>query len=237
VLVYGEDGKVARQWRMPEYEIGNPEGACQLKDGRIAVADTHYNRVVFFDQEGTVVGLLGKKGEGPGEFGYPVAIAQDEEENIYVAEYGSNDRIQKFTRDGEFILSFGGFGTELGEFQRPSGFVWRDGRIYVADAINARIQVFSDTGEFIEILEPPGQKANMQIPYDITSGRNGEFYVIEYGGCRVTRLDREGRVLGRFGGPGTGVGSFRTPWGIVYDSKDRLLVADTGNRRLVELLQ
>jgi iron(III) transport system ATP-binding protein len=237
VLIFNHDGEIVRQWRMPDTEIGNPEGACLLKDGRIAVADTHYNRVVFFDQEGNVVCKLGRRGEGPGEFGYPVAITQDDRENIYVSEYGSNDRIQKFSKDGEFITAFGGFGTEMGEFQRPSGLVWKSGRIYVADAINARIQVFSDTGDFIGVLDPPEGKADLQIPYDITAGRNGEFYVIEYGGCRISRIDSEGRLLGRYGAAGTGIGEFRTPWGILLDSTDQLIVADTGNRRVVGLRQ
>ena len=34
---------------MPEYERGRPEGALFLRDGRIAVTDTHYHRIIFFD--------------------------------------------------------------------------------------------------------------------------------------------------------------------------------------------
>src|SRR5690349_9404395 len=34
MLVYGPDGKVARQWWMPEYSVGKPEGICVLQDGR-----------------------------------------------------------------------------------------------------------------------------------------------------------------------------------------------------------
>ncbi len=49
VMVYDGAGALVRQWSMPAYDIGRPEGVVQLPDGRIAVADTHYHRVVLFD--------------------------------------------------------------------------------------------------------------------------------------------------------------------------------------------
>jgi iron(III) transport system ATP-binding protein len=235
VLVYDEVGNESRRWYMPEYSVGKAEGICVLKDGRVAVADTHYHRVVLFKQDGTLLGMHGKHGEGPGEFIYPVAITQDDEGNYFVGEYGGNDRIQKFSPDGKFQLSFGGFGTEPGEFQRPSGVVWRDGEILVADAFNNVIQVFSDSGDFIGILGATPQGAGLHYPYDLGINARGEVFVVEYGGNRVTHLSRKGEVLGRFGSVGTADNQFSTPWGIAVDAEGRVFVADTGNRRIVEL--
>lgn len=82
VLVYDPDGNLSRQWRMPEFDVGKPEGICILQDGRVAVADTHYHRLVFFDREGTVLGMQGRLGTGPGEFTYPVDITRDDRGNI-----------------------------------------------------------------------------------------------------------------------------------------------------------
>jgi len=235
VLVYAPDGFIARQWHMPDSRNGNPEGVCVLRDGRIVVGDTHYHRVVVFDPDGQTFKTFGKEGQGPGEFIYPVAVTKDAQENLYVAEYGSNDRMQKFTSDGRFILAFGGFGTNPGEFQRPSGLVWRDGKIYAADAFNNRIQVFTDDGKFLKILDSGEQPLALQLPYDLKLGADDTLYAIEYGAGRVTRFDLNGRVLGRYGTTGTGAGQFATPWGIAVDSKKRIYVADTGNRRVVEL--
>ncbi len=235
VLVYAPDGSIARQWKMPETKNGNPEGVCVLRDGRIVVGDTHYHRVVVFDPDGQTFKTFGKEGQDPGEFIYPVAVTKDAQENIYVAEYGSNDRVQKFTSDGKFILAFGGFGTKPGEFQRPSGLVWRDGKIYAADAFNNRIQVFSDDGKFLKVLDSTEQPLALQLPYDLKLGADDTLFAIEYGAGRVTRFDLNGRLLGRFGTTGTGAGQFATPWGIAVDSQKRIYVADTGNRRVVEL--
>ena len=49
VLVFSTSGQLLRKWEMPAYDVGKPEGICVFKDGRIAVTDTHYHRVVFFD--------------------------------------------------------------------------------------------------------------------------------------------------------------------------------------------
>ena len=235
VLIFDEKGALLRQWRMPETKLGNPEGVCLLTDGRIAVADTHYHRVILFDQEGTEVGRFGSFGEKPGQFIYPVAVAQDDKENLYVCEYGGNDRVQKFSRDGKLILAFGSFGTGPDQFQRPSGMVWHKGKLYIADAINNRIQVFTDAGEFVGTLGSEERPLSLHFPYDVALGADGALYIVEYGAGRVSKVDLEGKLLGRFGTRGIGEGQFRTPWGIAVDSKMRLRVADTGNRRIVEL--
>jgi iron(III) transport system ATP-binding protein len=237
VLVQDIDGKVIRQWKMPETSVGRPEGIMQLKDGRYVVADTHYHRVVFFDVAGKVTQMFGERGDGPGQFQYPVHLDQDPDGNLYVAEYGGNDRVQKFTLDGKWILSFGQFGTEPGQFGRLSGIAWHDGKIYAADAVTHRVQVFTDDGKFISILggaDPPA----LRFPYDLAFGSNDLLYVVEFGAGRLTALDpATGAVVGRFGRNGNGKGQMSTPWGVAIDPKGPLWVADTGNRRLLRLSQ
>lgn len=235
VLVFDSNGDILKQWFMPEYEIGKPEGICLFHDGRIAVSDTHYHRIVFFDRDGKVLSMHGEYGSGPGQFIYTSAITQDAEGNYYVCEYGGSDRVQKFNVDGHWLVDFGSFGTDEGQFQRPMGVVWQDGFLYVADAINNRIQVFDEEGKFIRILQSNDVQPRLHYPYDLTSGPDNNLFVIEYGGNRVTQLDTHGSTLGTYGTTGFGVGEFSTPWGLAIDSDGRIVVADTGNRRLVEL--
>lgn len=235
VLVFDESGHVQRQWWMPEYSVGKPEKICLLKDGRLAVADTHYHRVIFFDGEGKLAGMHGSFGRDQEQFIYPVAIAQDDEENYYICEYGSNDRVQKFTREGKYLLQFGSFGTEKGQFQRPSGIAWHNDRLYVVDAFNNRIQVFSEQGDLLDVLGSSEGSEGLYYPYDIAINSGGEIFIVEYGGGRVSKFDLTGKLLGRFGSTGTGESQFNTPWGICVDIKSRIYVADTGNRRIVQL--
>lgn len=235
VLVFDENGTLLRQWRMPETELGNPEGVCLLKDGKIAVADTHYHRIIVFDQNGVELGRFGSFGKKPGQFIYPVAVVQDDSGDLYVCEYGGNDRVQKFTADGKLIASFGSFGSGPDQFQRPSGMVWHQGELYIADAINNRIQVFTDAGKFVGTLGGAAAPLSLHFPYDVALGPDGALYIVEYGAGRVSKVSLAGKLLGRFGTRGVGEGQFRTPWGIAVDSKMRLRIADTGNRRIVEL--
>ncbi len=235
MIVYGADGELERRWWMPEYDVGKPEGVCVLDDGRIAVADTHYHRVVFFDNEGNVVGMFGEEGEGPGQFIYTSDVAQDAEGNLFVAEYGGNTRVQKFTPDGEFLLQFGKFGTEVGEFQRAGGLAIVGETVFVADAINNRLQAFGIDGAF-EGVVTDAVASGLDYPYDVTEGPDGTLYAVEYRGGRVTHLTTDGKVLGRYGEEGRGEGQFYTPWGIAVASDGRVAVADTGNRRVVELI-
>ena len=238
VILFSQSGEVLKKWNMPDARIGNPEGACFFTDGRIAVADTHYARVVFFDHDGKVVGMLGSEGTGPCQFHYPVCVTQDPHGNFYVGEYGGNDRVQKFTVDGKFLLQIGKAGSGPGQFQRASGVVWHDGLLYIADSFNNRVQVFTDTGTYQSIIGLPESGVTLGFPYALALGPQNDLFVIEYLTARVSRFDlKTKKLLGRFGTQGRGEGEFSTPWGIDVNSKGTVYVADTDNRRLVELLR
>jgi len=84
---------------------------------------------------------IGEKGTNTKEFDTPADIAFDKKENMYVADYG-NHRIQKFDSNGNFISSFGEFGTARGELNNPADILITNSQLYVVDWNNNRIQVF-----------------------------------------------------------------------------------------------
>jgi len=232
ILVMDTAGKVLRQWVMPETEVGRPENLLVLANGNLVVPDTHYHRVFVFDKEGHIVRLFGTHGRGDGEFIYPVAAAEDPEGNLFICEYGGNDRVQKFSPDGKFQGVFGSFGTGPGQFQRPAAIVWHDHRLYVADAVNHRIQVFSETGEFVAIL---AEGLELRFPYDLAlSPDRDAVYVAEWGAGCVAEVALDGVPRGFYGRPGAENGQFRTPWGVAC-AREYVYVADTGNRRIAVL--
>ena len=89
--------------------------------------------------------------------------------------------------------------------------------------------------QYLGLLGPLGKPLAFQIPYDITFAPDGNFYVIEYGAGRLSRIAPDGTLLGQLGHTGSGVGEFATPWGLTADSQMRLRIADTKNRRVVTL--
>ena len=95
------------------------------------------------------ISTWGSQGNGDGEFNLPWGITQDKYGYVYVADW-RNDRIQKFTPEGQFVEKFGTSGTGDGEFYRPAGLaVDTDGNMYVADWGNQRVQVLDPEGKFL----------------------------------------------------------------------------------------
>jgi tripartite motif-containing protein 71 len=62
-----------------------------------------------------------------------------------------NDRIQKFTSDGQFISKCGTGGSANGEFSKPACLaIDSSDNVYVTDQDNGRIQKCTSDGQFIE---------------------------------------------------------------------------------------
>lgn len=70
-------------------------------------------------------------------------------EQLYVSDFG-DFKIKKYSLDGEFLQSIGGFGRGFGQFVRPKGIaVDRDSNIYVVDAGFDNTQIFNDQGDLL----------------------------------------------------------------------------------------
>ena len=232
---FSPDGAFRASWRMPKVEKGKPEDLCISGRRTLLVADTHYSRIIEFSLNGRLLKTFGSYGREPGRFIYPVGICCDPEGNIYVSEYGENDRIQKFTPDHSFVKSWGRFGSEPGQFQRPSGIAISGAReLYVADAVNHRLQVFDLDGNLRRLLGGEGTgPGQFRYPYDVAL-RGHTVYVLEYGNQRVQKLHADGSPIAVFGSGGRGPGRFACPWRCAVTA-DALYVSDTDNSRVVKL--
>ena len=88
------DGEFINEWSMPEGQLGRPVGISVAPDGRVFVPDTHYHRILVFDEQGNELNRFGRFGTGPGEFVYPTDVVFGPEGELYVSEYGTNDTKQ-----------------------------------------------------------------------------------------------------------------------------------------------
>jgi hypothetical protein len=150
----------------------------------------------------------------PGDtFNRPSDVTWDRAGNIYVADgFGTNNRIAKFTRDGNYIKSWGHTGSGQGEFNRIRGMVSdAAGNLYVADAGNNRIQVFDGEGTFksqitgvgspqaLCISGGPTQYLYSSNSNDPESMDNGEIYKLQLNGQVVGRFGKAGKLPRDFG--------------------------------------
>lgn len=242
VLVYDADGSFLRSWSTPAHETGRPTGLTfDPIRNELLVADTHYYRVLAYTPEGewleerTVGGV---NGTGEGEFGFVTDAVRDSTGCLYVAEYGDNDRVQKFSPDGEYLKQWGSHGSAIDQFKRPQNLlVDPDDRVWVCDACNHRMMAFDGEGELLvawgEEGSAPGQ---MYYPYDAVMDDAGDLYVVEYGNHRVQKFNQQGRSLGVWGASGRGEGELSSPWALVRDSRGRLHVLDTMNHRVQRVI-
>jgi sugar lactone lactonase YvrE len=235
IQVFDPDGGFSHRWQTPDHQMGKPTGLSVTRDGRLLVADTHYYQVLVYWPDGELAQKIGGvPGERPGEFGLVTDAVEDSNGNLYVAEYGEYDRIQKFAPDGKFLLQWGGHGSEPGQFRRPQNMaVDEEDRIWVADACNHRIQVFNTQGELTRIWGSSGSApGELYYPYDLVHAKDGTVYVSEFGNHRVQRFTRQGESLGCWGSHGQEEGKLYNPWALVCDSQQRIHVLDTGNHRV-----
>lgn len=155
-----------------------------------------------------------------------------------------------FGPTGPFNLDeLAGAGTEGGQFNAPRGIaIGDDGRIYVVDAGNQRVQVFTTDGEFLSSFGGPGAGPGQLGRFTGGVGGAGgiaiagdRLFVADTWNHRVQAFDLDGNFLFEWGAffdaldspdaATTNPGTFYGPRGIAIDG-DRVYVTDTGNERV-----
>jgi sugar lactone lactonase YvrE len=148
-----------------------PHGMFVDTDGNVWVADAQANRertkghqVFKFSPDGTILLTLGKAGvagQDAGLLDQPCDVAVAPNGDIFVADghggqqtsatQATTSRIVKFSKDGKFLKTWGKLGSGPGEFRTPhSLFFDSQGRLFVADRGNNRIQIFDQEGKYLD---------------------------------------------------------------------------------------
>jgi sugar lactone lactonase YvrE len=158
VLHYDTDGRIVRHFGAGMFVW--PHGSTVDEDGNLWVTDARGEQgkghhVVKFDRNGQVlmtIGTPGVAGVGENTFDGPADVAIAPNGNIFIADGHGNDRIVKFSPEGEYLMEWGQEGTLLGEFNEPHTIAFdSQGRLFVGDRMNQRIQVFDQDGRFLAV--------------------------------------------------------------------------------------
>lgn len=227
-------GEFLSAWRMPAFDAGKPTGLGVGPDGRVFAADTHYSRVTVFTVDGAIERQFGENGTGPGQFMLPTDVEIDPDGEIYVSEYGGNDRISRYSPDWRFRFSFGGRDAGDARLERPQCIRrGADGTLWVADACHHRICRFSPDGRLLSTFGSLGGGAGeLRFPYNVDVLSDGTLIVCEYGNNRIQRFNPAGKSLAIWGQAGRRLGELAYPWAAVVGADDRLYVVDSGNNRV-----
>lgn len=275
ILVFDKRGRFRHELAPGNNAASYVHGIRADREGFVWVADKGSDMVVKFDpRTGHAVMIFGRRpessepsGQGP-EYGIgdngrpgkippplanmfraPTDVSWSADGRAYVSDGYNNSRVAVFDRNGAPLFSFGEFGSGPGQFSTVhSVAVAPDGRVYIADRGNNRIQIFSADGKYLsEVtlgkLPVPAGYGGQEIfgrtitdrmrnaPWNlcITPGPNAVLYAGSGSPGRIFKLTLDGQVIGAFGQTGKTARDFGWIHGMACPSENELFVADEPN--------
>jgi len=254
ISIYSRAGEFLGSWGEGQFSPRS-HGAFMSRAGELYLVDDGLGLVGRYSLDGKFLGTIGPVGvasdtgyqpsvdgsvtrSGP-PYNRPTNVSVGPSGNLYVSDGYGNTRVHCFDPAGVLLQSWGEPGLGPGQFRTPHGLcVHRDGRVYVADRQNDRIQVFDPHGTYL------GEWTDVRRPQDIFIDEDDLVYVAElswYVGERSWRLgpideylparlsiyDIEGNVLLRWADPDpTKDCYFTAPHGIWVDSEGSIYLAE-----------
>jgi DNA-binding beta-propeller fold protein YncE len=224
VLVLTAEGRFVKSWGRGLFG----QGAHFIyvdHDGFVWTTDNVDNTVYKFDQDGTLLMTLGKRGVAGDNtsrdlFDGPSSVAVAPNGDIFVTDGYRNSRLVKFSKDGTLLKIIGGVKSNApGQFDLPHAVVVDSrGRLIVADRNNKRVQVLDQDGMFLE------QWPDLDLfrPAGLLATADGTVYVSDTNPEGATiKIVRNGTITGVIGGL-DGLPHF-----IAMDRSGALYMADT----------
>jgi len=269
VLEVDDDGHFVRELGQGVYGLGYSHSARYDKYDNLWIVDKGTNAVTKFNPAGYVTLNLGRRPEGyephehitqrearhvDGYFNGPTDVGWDQDDNIFVSDGYVNSRVAKFDKHGNWIKSWGTYGSDPGQFDLPHNMgVDREGYVYVADRTNRRIQKFDRDGNFEKIIylnvpydktrQPVLGNVNPNAPDEtapwticVSGGETQYLFASDVEPGRIYKMTLDGEILGWFGESGRQLGQFNWVHGISCRSDEELYVADLNNWRVQKLL-
>ena len=176
VFQFDKDGNILKQFGAGMFVW--PHGIDVDDDGNVWVADARGqgnrgHQIIKFSPDGDVLmrlGTAGVAGRTRNTFDQPNDVLIAPNGDIFVADghpANGNNRIVKFSRDGTYLMAWGGTGSAPGQFRTPHALAMdSQGLLYVGDRSNRRIQVFEQDGTFVRDFYNFGRASGVTIDGD-----------------------------------------------------------------------
>lgn len=230
ILIFSPEGKYLGSWGGDTIKLKH---GLRIHNDHVWVTDVENHQVYQFTLDGRLLrefGTRGVPGQGQNQFNRPSDIAFAPNGDIYISDGYGNSRVVCLAPDGSFKNTWGTKGSEPGQFDLVHGIATDDqGRVYVADRNNRRIQVFTSEGRFLRQWRHVGKPFSFYITADrkifVTDGK-------EEGPERVLILDTDGNILATFGQSGPEPGQFKMCHSVHVTDKGEVYIAEAINNRI-----
>ena len=154
----------------------------------------------------------------------PWGVAVNEQDEIAVSDV-DNHKIHLFKSDGTHFRSFGGEGTQLGEFNRPAGITFHVDNIIVAEQNNNRVQEVSKQGQYLSHFGEKGSlDRQLNHPCGLSIDSDGNILVADFNNKLIKVFSAGGQFLSKIGKEG----SFTKPFHCIQHD-NYLIVSDSGD--------
>ena len=225
------------------------EGNVWVTDGRdnraadgTAPAELKGHQVLKFSPEGELLMAIGEPGgaRAPGYLFQPNDVYVAPNGDIFIGEghsgaAGSTARILKFNSEGEFLKEWGSLGSGPDQFSQPHSLAMdSEGRLFVADRGNNRIQIFDQEGTLLDSWYQFSRNSGVYIDdndilyaADSESGSVNPAHSAWLRGIRVGNA-RTGEVTAFIPDPNPDCTGTCTAEGVVVDSNGVIYGAEVG---------
>lgn len=256
-----DTGKVVAAWG--EDQFVSPHGLTIDDQDRVWVTDIMTNKIYVFSHEGKLLITYGDdyplyleaalriKNVLPRfpapmsgtTFARPTDIVVDKQGDFFVSDGYRNKRIAKFDSNGKLVWQVNRTGPRDGAFNLPHGIALdAEGKLYVADRDNARIQVFTPDGKWVATWSDP----EIGRPYGVEVGPDQQLYVADGGDLlngksehpqsHLVRMSLDGTVTARWSTWGSEEGQLKIPHDLAVDRQGNVYVAELQNNRLQKFI-
>ncbi len=206
-----------------------PLGVAVDRFGAWYVADGLSNYVLVLDAQGHVQRKIG----GSRWLSRLVNVAVDSDaQRVYAIDQApGRERVRVFhAATGAHLLDISGADTAAGALHTPvDAAVGRDGRLYVVDSGNYRVQVFDRQGQYLKSFGSAGKRpGQFSRPKEVAVDAQGQVYVVDATHGNVQVFDADGVYQYSIGSRGDqgAPATYVLPSGVTVDSDGRLYVLD-----------
>jgi DNA-binding beta-propeller fold protein YncE len=216
--------------------LSAPRGVFMDSIGNLYVADSGNSRVISMqDMAGDGWLPFGSVGTGVGQFQNPASISVDNSGNIYVADTGNSRIVQLFDLLGTTWLDLSA------GFISPTSIAFQsDGDLLIADGgLNSIVSIEDMAGDgwtdwtatTAAVPSPPA----FWTPTAVFTADDGTIYMADSQASTIYHLSAQGTYLSSIQG-NVGGDTFLHPSGICVDPYGVIYVADTGNDRIISMI-
>ena len=254
IYVVNGEGEVLEVWDQWDhlFQGGDGPGPHRVRispydpERRVWVVDETQHQFFVFSNDGSELlhtfGEKGVPGNDEAHLDGPQDVAFTTDGRVMVADGFNNGRVMILDGDLNYITEFGGEkGSGRGRFDVVHSIaIGPDGRIFVADRNNRRVQVFNESTRstwYHPNISPIGTWSGFDLPLDILVNQY-DVWVTDVGqdGASIMKFDLNGNIQTIQQLPREGAGRYTEMHSFAVDSNGVLYGADNQQGRIQKLV-